>query len=238
MKRVRVIASVLALLFAVLTSAQERKVMNRPYIDMRQWHYGFLVGFHTQDVDLSNNMYIYNGADADEQWCAQVASYSPGFSVGVLGEFRLGEYAALRVIPTMHFGDHTVLFREQNTQKEAKQVIKSTYLSVPVDLKVSAPRFNNYRPYVMAGLSPQVDLTIKKQKELLLERSDLMFEVGLGMDLYYPYFKLIPELKFCFGLRDILNTDRMDLTDPAMLKYTSSLNGASNRMIVLTLYFE
>lgn len=238
MKQLRHIVSVLFLLSVVIASAQERKVMNRPYIDMRQWHYGFLVGVHTQDLDLQNNGYIYNGVSGPELWSAQVASYTPGFSVGVLGELRLGEYTALRVIPTMHFGDHTVTFHEQLTGTEKTQVIKSTFLAVPFDFKLSAPRFNNYRPYVMAGIAPQVDLTVKKQKELLLDRSDLMLEVGMGMDLYYPYFKLIPELKFCFGLRNVLVRDRTDLTDATILKYTDSLNGASNSMIVLTLYFE
>lgn len=90
----------------------------------------------------------------------------------------------------------------------------------------------------MTGISPMVDLTVKKQKEMLVRRFDCMFEVGLGMDLYYPFFKLIPELKFCFGLSDILVKERDDLTDKTLLKYTNSMSSVQNRMIVLTLYFE
>jgi hypothetical protein len=111
-------------------------------------------------------------------------------------------------------------------------------MAIPFDVKVSAPRFNNYRPYLMAGLVPTVDLTVKKQKEILVKRMDCMFEIGMGMDLYYPFFKLIPELKFCFGLSDILVKDRKDLTDDTLLKYTQSISSIQNRMIVLTLYFE
>ena len=116
--------------------------------------------------------------------------------------------------------------------------IKSTYLSIPIDLKVSAARFNNYRPYVVAGVAPTFDLTVKKGKELLVKRSDLMFEVGMGLDLYYPFFKMIPELKFCFGLNNVLQTVRTDLSDASMLKYSNAIDGARNSMIVLTLYFE
>ena len=81
-------------------------------------------------------------------------------------------------------------------------------------------------------------MTVKKGKELLINKTDCMFEIGLGMDLYYPFFKLVPELKFCFGLSDILEPKRTDLKDVSVLKYTNSLKSAQNRMIVLTFYFE
>ena len=113
-----------------------------------------------------------------------------------------------------------------------------TYLSFPLDLKISADRFNNYRPYVVAGLAPVFDLTVKKGKELLVKKTDVMFEVGMGVDLYYPFFKMIPELKFCFGLNNILERNRKDLTDDSLLKYSHSLDKAQSGMIVLTLYFE
>ena len=220
-------------------SAQVRKVQNRPYIDMRRWHYGFLFGTHMQDLELINNGYIHTLDDGTkESWFADVPGYTPGFSVGVLGELRLTDHFALRFIPTMYFGDKTVAFREQMSGAIAYQAIKSTYLSIPVDVKWSAERFNNYRPYLVAGLAPMVDLTVKRQREILVQRPDVAFEMGFGCDFYLPFFKLIPELKFCFGLTDVLVKNRTDLTDLNLLKYTQSVDGASNRMIVLTLYFE
>lgn len=220
--------------------AQERKVQNRPYIDMRRWHYGFLFGVHMQDLEFVNNGYLHTPEEggATESWFADVPMYSPGFSVGVLGDLRLTEHVSVRFIPTMHFGDKMVVFHEQNGRVERKQTIKSTYLSVPVDVKYAAQRFNNYRPYVVAGLAPMVDLTVKKQKELLTRRFDLALEMGLGCDFYLPFFKLIPELKFCFGLTDLLVKKRTDLIDKNLLKYTQSLDRASSRMLVLTFYFE
>ena len=220
-------------------AAQERKVQNRPYIDMRRWHYGFLFGTHMQDLEFVNNGYIHtleNGTQ--ESWFADVATYNPGFSVGVLGELKLTDYFSLRFIPTMYFGDKTVTFREQFSGAIEKQAVKSTYLAVPVDMKCSAQRFNNYRPYVVAGVSPMMDLTVKKQKALLTRRFDLALEVGAGCDFYLPYFKFIPELKFCFGLTDLLVKNRSDLIDKNLLKYTQSLSETSSRMVVLTFYFE
>lgn len=220
-------------------AAQERKVQNRPYIDMRRWHYGFLFGVHMQDFEFVNNGYLHTTEEGvQESWFTDVASYTPGFSVGVLGELRLTEYLSLRFIPTMYFGDKTVTFREQSSGSVVRQAVRSTYLSVPVDVKWSAQRFNNYRPYVVAGLAPMVDLTVKRQRALLVQRADVGLEVGFGCDFYLPFFKLIPELKFCFGLSDVMVKDRSDLTDKNLLKYTQSLDRASSRMVMLTFYFE
>ena len=238
-----ILLTVLLLLAPVLGAgslcAQERKIQNRPFLDDRVWHYGFLVGFNIQDLRLANNGTAYvNQNGGVEYWYADVPEYTPGFSVGVLGELKANDWLSVRIIPTMHFGDKKVVFKEQRSGKFTEQYVKSTYLSVPLDLKISAARFNNYRPYVVTGLAPNVDLTVKKGKELLVKRTDVMFEIGMGLDLYYPYFKMIPELKFCFGLNNVLDTNRKDLKDASLLRYSDALDKAQNSMIVLTLYFE
>lgn len=231
----RICLIILTLLLAFGASAQKRKVQNRPYIDQRRWHYGFLAGIHVQDYKLVNTGYV---TEDGQSWFADVPEYSPGFTVGVLGELYLNQFLSLRLVPTLHFGDKKVVFREQASGEEHSQSMKSAYLSVPVDLKFSAERFNNYRPYLMTGIAPTYDFSVKKQGALLVKPFDCYVEVGLGCDFYLPYFKLIPELKFCFGLANLIKKDRKDLTDQSLLKFTQSVDKITSRMIVLTFYFE
>ena len=219
----------------VVALAQERKVQNKPYIDYRRLHYGFFVGVHMQDLELVNNGFV---TPEGQQWYADVPSYSPGFSVGVLADLRINSHLSLRLIPTMHFGDKTVVFREQNSRETERQQIKSTYVSIPIEAKIAAERFNNYRPYVIAGVSPMLDLTVKKQRPILVKPFDLMLEFGLGCDFYLPFFKLNPEVKFAFSILDVLDKDRKDLLDANYLKYTQSLDKAVAKMIVFSFYFE
>lgn len=216
-------------------SAQSRKVQNRSYIDQRVWHYGFLVGIHFQDLKLANNGYV---TQEGESWFADVPEYSPGFSVGVLGELYLNHYMALRFIPTLYFGDKRVVFREYESGRRHSQNIKSAYVACPVNVKFAAERVNNYRPYVMLGASPTIDLTVKRGRAVRVKPFDCYLEVGLGCDFYLPYFKLIPELKFGFGLVNILEKKRNDLTDKSLEKFTESIDRAKGRMIALTFYFE
>ena len=221
--------------FVQSLQAQTRKVMNRPYIDQRILHYGFLAGVHMQDIELVNNGFT---DEMGNQWFADVPNYEPGFSVGVLAEARLSNHFAVRVIPTMHFGNKNITFRNHLNNERQYQTLKSTYISVPVDLKISAERFNNYRPYVVAGVNPMLDLTVKKGRNLLTNRFDCYLELGFGCDFYYSFFKFIPEIKFAYGLTNIINGLRDDITDPSSLIFSKSVDKGHSKMIIISLYFE
>ena len=234
MKRI-LLYILLLLLLPQAMMAQERKVQNKPYIDYRRLHYGFFVGVHMQDMEFVNNGFV---TPEGESWFADVTQYNPGFSVGVLADLRLGEYFSLRTLPTMHFGQNSIVFREQGSGEISRQLVKTTYVALPFHLKYAAERFNNYRPYVMAGVSPMMNLTVKKQKQLLLKKFDFMVEVGFGCDYYLPFFKLIPELRFAFSLLDVLEKERKDLLDANYIKFTQSVDKVASKMVILSFYFE
>ena len=83
------------------------------------------------------------------------------------------------------------------------------------------------------------DLTSKKHARLSTKPFDTMLEVGIGCDFYLPFFKLIPELKFCYSLKDALDHGHADeLKDENMRAYTNAVTSGHSNMIVLTFYFE
>lgn len=223
-------------LCALPLAAQQRKLQNKPFIDERRFHYGFTVGVHDQSLRLANNGYA--DPSTGEQWVAANDRMGVGFSVGVLGEWKLSRTFSLRLIPSLHFGGKHISFRNLATGDEESQDLRSAYISLPLDLKAAAPRFNNYRPYLVAGIMPMYDLTTNKQSRLRTKPFNFMLSAGLGCDLYLPFFKLIPELKFCFGLGNVLDKKRTDLTDPTQLVFTQSIDRASTGMVVLSFYFE
>ena len=116
--------------------------------------------------------------------------------------------------------------------------VRSNYLTFPLDVKYSAFRVNNYRPYLIGGIYGAFDLGRKKGNPILLKGTDFGVEFGIGCDIYLPFFKLIPELKFCFGLSDVVKHKRNDLVDPLDIKYTQAVSKAFSRLVVLSIYFE
>jgi hypothetical protein len=212
------------------------KVLNRPYADLRRWHLGFSIGFHTEDIKFSHNGLV---TENGESWYMEQPSFQPGFCVNGLIDFRLSTYFNLRFNPGMYFGTRDVRMIDINSGETERQSIKSAYVVAPIDLKFSSERLRNLRPYMTTGIMPAFDVSKKRNDLLRLKNADVYWTVGFGLDSYLPYFKFIPEIKFCLGLTDALQHDRADLTDdPDKLKFTEALKRATSKMIVLTFYFE
>ncbi len=238
MKPIRLIIILLMMASGVAVSARDfnDKLMNRPYADSRRFHLGFSIGMHTEDLMLTHNGYV---TENGEQWRVEQPGYQPGFCVNGLVAMRLNYYFSLRFSPGMYFGTRDLRFKEVNSGETERQSVKSTFVVLPVDVKAAALRYRNTRPYAVAGVMPAFDVSKRRRDYISLNNTDFYLSVGFGCDFYLPYFKFIPEVKFCFGMSDVLRHDRPDLEDdPASLRFTQSLKKATSKMIVLTFYFE
>lgn len=117
--------------------AQERTVENRPYTDLRPFHFGVVVGTHMQDIELNNvgpiTLTDENGMEYESFVSTDQDRWDPGFQVGVLGELRLSTHFALRLSPTLYFGTRHITFinhmkpDEDGKPTEARQTLKSVY---------------------------------------------------------------------------------------------------------------
>ncbi|MDR1403615.1 MAG: PorT family protein, partial [Tannerellaceae bacterium] len=189
MRRLLLSLSLLCLL-ASGVKAQLEKVKNQPYADMKLFHLGFHVGLHTQDLILTNTGAVTTDG---QTWFAEIPFYSPGFSVGMIGDLFMNPYFNLRFIPSIHFGDKKIVFRESKSGEEHPSTVRSNYLTFPLEVKYSSFRLNNYRPYLTAGVYGAFDLGRKKGESVLLKGMDYGITLGVGCDIYLPYFKLCPE---------------------------------------------
>lgn len=244
----RYFAAFLSLLVCVCLNAQERTVENRPYTDLRPFHFGVMVGTHLQDLELMN---VGPQTVANDDGSTSVADitcdqdrWDPGFTVGVLGEFRLSTHFQLRVAPALFFGTRHITFHNlgsldaSGNPTEVTQELKTVYISSAFDLIFSAPRFNNHRPYLMAGVVPMINLSGRDNDILKLKRYDAFMEVGIGCDFYLPFFKLRPELKFMYSLTNSLDQVHTSKLKQPNLAYAMSVNESRSKIIALTFYFE
>ena len=237
-------------LFAAFTAqAQERVVQNRPYTDLRPFHFGVLVGTHLQDVEFRNVgpqiVTADDGSQTQRLITCDQDNWNAGFTVGVLGEARINEYFAFRIAPAMYFGTRHFTFQnltdklEDGTSIHEQQEMKSVYISAACDLIFAAKRFNNHRPYMMLGVNPMLNLTGNTDDYIQFKKSECFFEIGVGCDFYLPFFKLRPELKFMLGLSNVFDSDHPSkLQDKTMLPYANSVDKATSKMVALTFYFE
>ena len=73
---------------SVCAVAQDTKVQNRPYTDLRDFHFGVLVGTHLQDMELLNagpqTVTLEDGSVVEKTISVDQDRWDPGFTVGVL----------------------------------------------------------------------------------------------------------------------------------------------------------
>ncbi len=246
----RLLTIILLSCVSIAVNAQERVVENRPYCDLRPFHFGVLIGTHFQDIELQNagpqQVINEDGSETEKLISCEHDRWDAGFTVGVLGETRLGTYFAFRLAPAMYFGNKHLSFLNHSDMLEdgrpikVEQDMKMIYISTAASIIYSAQRFNNHRPYIVAGVNPMLNLSGKDNDYIKLKPFDCFLEVGMGCDFYLPFFKLRPELKFSYSLVNTLDNNHVnELKDRNMVMYTNSVvNKTRTKMISLTFYFE
>lgn len=174
--------------------AQDQKVQNRPYTDLRSLHFGVLVGTHLQDLEFVNRgpqtITSADGTQVEQTIVTDQDRWDNGFTVGVLAELRLNTYFQFRVAPAMYFGTRHIMFHNltqldnNGNPTEKTQELKTAYISSALDIIAAAPRMNNHRPYVLVGINPMINLSGKNDDIVKLKSYDTYLEFGVGCDFY------------------------------------------------------
>jgi hypothetical protein len=182
-----------ALLFSGGIHAQfsDDRVKNIPTEDDKKLNWGYFLGLNRYGFAIE---YEATAASIDQI----VVAEQTGFQVGLIGEYRINNFTDLRLEPGLVISSRTL----ENLSDLPKA--KSTYINLPLLLKVSAQRFANVKPYVVAGPSVSINLnsqekTIPLADVLPTKTLNYGYELGVGVDLYMPYFKFSPSIRGVFG---------------------------------------
>jgi hypothetical protein len=182
-----------ALLFSGGIHAQfsDDRVKNIPTEDDKKLNWGYFLGLNRYGFAIE---YEATAASIDQI----VVAEQTGFQVGLIGEYRINNFTDLRLEPGLVISSRTL----ENLSDLPKA--KSTYINLPILLKVSAQRFANVKPYVVAGPSVSINLnsqekTIPQVDVLPTKTLNYGYELGVGVDLYMPYFKFSPSIRGVFG---------------------------------------
>lgn len=238
-RHIRLVLLTLLAVPALSVWGQKQTIKNLPYYDYRLLHWGFCLGVSMPDVTFE-----HSGAPAGEGWLASCPDVNVGFMVGLMGDLAITEHLNFRCSPMLYFEERQVAFSRAIAEvtglpeQQRTQQLKTTYLEIPVSLKVSTRRINNYRPYLVAGIQGDIDMTHEKETPIVFNYFDMRAHIGLGCDFYLPFFKLAPELRFNLGLLDMIDHDRKGIKDETLMPYTHAIQSARNKGISLIFWFE
>lgn len=223
----------LALACAVAAHAQD----NLPMADYKTVHFGFTLGMNFMDFGFTPS-----GMEIDGKvYNADVSLLMPGFSVGVIGDVRMGNYFNFRLVPAFHLADRTIYYSNNVDDEILTTSIKSTMISVPAYIKFNGPRIRNYRPYLLCGCGVMFDLGRDRQQPVLLKMLDYFVEFGGGCTIYLKYFRLSPEIKYSLGFNNVLEpweSRQNDVIAPTDDKFTLAIGRLTSRMLTISINFE
>jgi len=205
MKKVFVTAILISFLLSTATAQKRDVVQYKQNWDKQKVFWGYYLGLNNRDFKIS-----YNTADV----FINVKS-SSGFEVGLIGDLRLHKNINLRLEPGLSSNTKTLEFTniEGNDFVRTREV-NGTYLRIPLLLKFSTDRLNNMRPYVVGGLSFDYNFSSNQDNpndnldgEFRMTKNNFMYEIGIGIDLYLPFFIFSPSIRGVFAINDELVRD-------------------------------
>lgn len=218
--------------------AQKKKPQNLPKHDHHLFNFGFTLGINSTDfkVQQENDLHFNDSLMVIE------STPGSGFNLGIVSEMKIGNNLNLRFIPQLSFTERNMVYKLNIAGKESetKKNVQSTFLQFPVDLKLKSERINNYRFYVMAGAQSTIDMASQKKVDqgtndpyktiLKIEKNDMGYYIGAGMDMYLQFFRFSPEIKMFHGLNNLVVKDKS--------VFSKSIYALHSKIFLVSFIFE
>ena len=234
MKIFSLFLSLFFLSLSIYSQKNNAKISNLQNFDQKKLHFGYYVGVNNYNYKLD---YILNPEKKT------LISDQTGINVGLIGDLKLKKNLNLRFEPGLYTNKSDIVFYDrQNFTKNSDTLrsIKSTYIHLPLLIKYSSKRYNNLKPYVLAGLSTSFNLSSNQNRPednnndvFRLKTNTFYYELGFGIDFYLQYFKFSPSIRGVFSLKNELVPD-LDPNSP----WTGNIDKMSARAIFINFSFH
>ena len=203
--------------------------------------WGYFLGISSYDFNFDyNNNLLDNNTDI-------YVLKSPGFNVGLIGNLRLNSFIDLRLehvllITTRELYYNSSYFDGVANVKASDLIreVKSTYIHIPLLVKVSTKRINNFKPFIVGGFSTALNLSSNadnpednKNGQFRMTENSVFYELGFGIDFYLYNFKFTPSIRGLFGMNDELIRDN-EPNSP----WTSNIASMKTRGVFINFTFQ
>jgi hypothetical protein len=217
-------------------------------VDDEPLHFGFTFQYVSSEYKVRKNSNWRNNQDFadpeglnDPKTLYSISSpVSPGFGLGFVSNYRVGRNADVRFTPALVFSDRLLDYEYQLPEDFRQQKVQSVLVDFPLGIKIKSDRRKNFRAYMVAGAKYSIDIVSKKktndvdkiwtEKFVKNTRNILWYEAGVGLDLYFEFFKLSPEIKLANSFKSVLT--------PENHPYSGPIDKLILRNLQFSLYFE
>ncbi|MBS9767841.1 MAG: PorT family protein [Flavobacteriaceae bacterium] len=221
-------------------------IENRQNWDKQLMYWGYYIGVNSNSFRID-----YQQSDKIKDFNNPIeSSNSVGFNLGLIGDLRLHKNANLRLEPGLTSVSRTLRYNPKkiaglkNTENDTIRKLNSTYLHIPILLKLSTDRYYNIRPYILGGIAYDYNFSSKERSSddnskgiFRMKRHNLSYELGVGIDIYLPYFVFSPSIRGVFGINSEMTRDKAD-NGSGYSPWTTPIKSLKSRGIFLKLAFH
>jgi hypothetical protein len=227
------------LLLPVFAFSQLRTSLNLEDHDEKRFHFGIYLGVNKAHFSFTHHPYFLQ---QDSVMVIESLS-NTGINLAWLVNIRLGEHFDIKTYPlSLVFTEKSFQYHLKYPDKPAGEdsvtlkKIQGITLALPIHLKFTSDRINNFKVYMTAGGKIEYDLSAnagaKKAESLIkLKPLDYGIEAGVGFHFYFPYFVLSPEVKLGWGLSNLHARDEK-------LKFSNTIDQINSRTLTFSLTVE
>lgn len=203
------------------------------YENKRKIRFGFTLALNSNDFKFRTaNSFL----DIDTLQDIDIIGF-PGFVLGGIIDYKISQHWHVRTHPSLALAQRNVRYTFTNNKFNRDVKIESTYLELPFLLKYRTRRFGNYAFYVIGGGKYSYDIgsNIDANRSIAdpvvaVVPHSFNYELGFGFEIYFPYFKLSPEIKITNSIHNVLVKDGF--------VYTEAFDGFWSRIINFSFHFE
>ncbi|PHR69696.1 MAG: PorT protein [Lutibacter sp.] len=199
--------------------------------DAKTIYWGYYLGLNKKDFKINYK---------DTNTFVEVAP-SYGFNVGLIGGWNFHKNLSLRIEPGLSSNTKVLAFTNiSGGERDSIRKVGATYLHFPLLLKLQTNRLGNTRPYVIGGVSYDYNFSSNENNpddnssgEFRMKSNNFGYEIGLGVDIYLPYFIFSPSIRGTFAINNELVPDN----DPNS-QWTGQIDYLGTRGVFINLAFH
>ncbi|MEZ5030147.1 MAG: outer membrane beta-barrel protein [Saprospiraceae bacterium] len=232
LQRIALITGVFLLALQANLSAQRG---NYNYLDFenKPYYFGIVLAYNNSDYKISQSKdFLLNDSIRIAESLRGV-----GFNLGGIVNLKVGRYFDFRTQPTLSFAERKLLYKSPgDIRAPYTRQVQSVLFEIPFHIRFKSEPYNDKRFFLVTGVKYGVDVANDSRSrdaaELVkIAPSDFMFEVGAGLQIFFPYFIFSPEIKYSHGLGNVM------VIDPN-LPQSNVIDRLVSRSITISFHFE
>ncbi len=199
----------------------------------KPYYFGLTLAFHSSNYSIFKS----KNFNRQEQILSVESVTGPGYNVNVVSNLKIGRYFDFRLLPGFSFTERNIRYKDLQQQNQVSTIkVESVFTEVPFHVRFKSEPYNDMRLYVLGGIKYSFDIASKARRAeqdriLKISPTDFSVEAGFGMQFFFPYFILSPEIKFTQGINNILiYNDR--------IIQSNILENVLSRTLTLSFHFE